>query len=191
MKKKAEVQSAQREASWEEDAKLVRTAGEGDRSSQRQLLERALPTVRKNVAYLVGKSPEFDDIVQMTLLAVLEASNRFRGHSSLSTWVTRITIRTALRHMQRGRRLLPREDIEACLDSIAPQGEHALVSQELWKQVEKLPEPQRVALVLRYGLDFRIDEIAEATETSKNTVKYRLKEALTKLRRHIRPGRQG
>ena len=66
----------------------------------------------------------------------------------------------------------------------------AVASQRLWEQVEKLPEPQRLAIVLRYGLEFSVEEIAEATNASENTVKYRLKEALAKLRRHVRSGQK-
>jgi RNA polymerase sigma factor (sigma-70 family) len=51
--------------------------------------------------------------------------------------------------------------------------------------LRQLPEPQRVAVVLRYGLDYSVNEIAQATETSPNTVKYRLKEALAKMRRLV------
>jgi RNA polymerase sigma factor (sigma-70 family) len=52
--------------------------------------------------------------------------------------------------------------------------------------LDQLPLQQRVAIVLRHGLDYTVDEIADATATSRNTVKYRLKEALSTIRRLVR-----
>jgi RNA polymerase sigma-70 factor (ECF subfamily) len=55
---------------------------------------------------------------------------------------------------------------------------------EFMKLLEKLPLPQRSALLLHYLEDFSLEEIARITETQVGTVKSRLhyaKRALRKL----------
>lgn len=180
----AEIDQRQRSDLWEADAKLVRATAAGSKSAQRELVERALPVARRTARYILRNSQDVDDAVQASLLALLEGAARFRGESSLGTWVTSITVRTALRQAQRQRTALAAAD--SPIDSERPKDESNLMARRTWQYLEQLPEPQRIAVVLRYGLDYRVDEIAEETESTRNTVKYRLKEALAKLRRLVR-----
>jgi len=49
-----------------------------------------------------------------------------------------------------------------------------------------LPETRRVAVVLRHVMDYSVEEVAEMTEVSQNTVKDRLLHGRAQLRRLIR-----
>lgn len=171
--------------SWEAECTLMRGAARGQPDAQRELLQRALPVVRRTVRYLLSGSQDADDAVQASLLAVLDSAGRFAGRASLNTWVTRITTRTTLRYARKQRTLVPAEELDVSVEP-ASTGREDEFPRRVWEYLEKLPEPQRVAIVLRHGLDYGVQEIAEATESSPNTVKYRLKEALEKLRRLVR-----
>jgi RNA polymerase sigma-70 factor (ECF subfamily) len=176
-----------RQKSWDADAKLIQAAGRGDAGSQRELLECALPVARRTARYLLGPSQDVDDAVQASMLAVLKAAARFEGRSSMKTWVTRITTRTTLRLAQKQRTLVPVETLEQAQPARpAADGRSSEIVAPVLEYVERLPQSQREALLLRYALDYRVNEIAEVTECSPNTVKYRLKEALAKLRRMVR-----
>jgi RNA polymerase sigma-70 factor (ECF subfamily) len=176
-----------RQKSWDADAKLIQAAARGDASSQRELLECALPVARRTARYLLGPSQDVDDAVQASMLAVLKAAARFEGRSSMKTWVTRITTRTTLRLAQKQRTLVPVETLEQAQPARpAADGRSSEIVAPVLEYVERLPQSQREALLLRYALDYRVNEIAEVTECSPNTVKYRLKEALAKLRRMVR-----
>lgn len=179
-----ETDDQQRIEQWEADAKLIRATATGSKIAQKELVERALPVARRTARYILRSSQEVDDAVQASLLAVLEGAARFRGESSLGTWVTRITVRTALRQAQRQRSRVAAAD--PLIGPEQPKDEFSLMARRTWGYLEQLPEPQRIAIVLRYGLDYRVDEIAEETAATRNTVKYRLKEALVKLRRLVR-----
>src|SRR5687767_15254679 len=48
-----------------------------------------------------GANNDVDDVVQDVFLAVLKGLPRFRGHSTLSTWITRITINACRSHRRR------------------------------------------------------------------------------------------
>jgi RNA polymerase sigma-70 factor (ECF subfamily) len=171
--------------SWEAECKLTQAAARGRPDAQRQLLQRALPVVRRTVRYLLRSSQDVDDAVQSSLLAVLDSAGRFAGRASLNTWVTRITTRTTLRYAQKQRTLVPADQLDVAVEPVSGHREEEF-PRRVWEYLEKLPEPQRVAIVLRHGLDYGVQEIAEVTESSPNTVKYRLKEALEKIRRLVR-----
>jgi RNA polymerase sigma factor (sigma-70 family) len=164
----------------------VHAAAGGHVDAQRELLQRALPVARRTARYLLGRSPDLDDAVQTTLLAVLRGARGFRGCSSLVTWVTRIATRTTLRLARRERRIVATQAIDGLPghERADPKAEEA--PRTVWEYLERLPQPQRVAIVLRYALDYSVDDIAKATESPADTVKYRIKGALAKMRRLLR-----
>ncbi len=176
---------ARREESWEVEAKLARAAARGDTNAQRELLRPAIPVVRRTARQLLGRSQDLDDAVQASLLEVLSSVPRFEGRSSWAVWVTRITVRTTLRLVKKQRSLVPTETIEDMPQARQAGAGSEAVPRTVTEYLQQLPEPQRAAMVLRYALDYSVNEIAQATETSPNTVKYRLKEALARMRRLV------
>jgi RNA polymerase sigma-70 factor (ECF subfamily) len=56
----------------------------------------------------------------------------------------------------------------------------------LVEYLAELPETRRVALVLRHVMGYSIEEIAELTEVSPNTVKDRLLRAREQVRKTLR-----
>lgn len=58
----------------------------------------------------------------------------------------------------------------------------AAPAEPLWDALDQLPDPQRVAVVLRYYADRSIDEIATITDRPPNTVKSDLRRALASLK---------
>lgn len=171
---------------WDSDTMLVQSAARGDATAQRELLQRALPIARRTAGFFVRRPHDLDDAVQATLLAVLKSAPRFEGRSSLRTWVARIATRTTLRLARKQHSLVLTEGLDGLVSTEQASSGNDRLPRNVSVYVNELPEPQRAAIVLRYGMDLSIDDIAEVTQSSPNTVKYRLKEALAKLRRLIR-----
>lgn len=88
-------------------------------------------------------------------------------------------MRTTLRHARRGRRLALDQLEERLAPRVAPSGDHSVAAREC---LALLTEGSRTLLLLRCGLEYSIDEIAELTQVSPNTVKDRLKRARECLR---------
>ena len=82
-----------------------------------------------------------------------------------------------------------RHDFEIDLEAVPLEGhaarEHG-VPRPILDYLAELPETRRVALVLRHVMDYSIEEIAELTGVSPNTVKDRLLHAREQVRRNIR-----
>ena len=186
MKRTTGGSSSPREESWDTDAKLMQAAASGDTTAQRELLQRTLPIARNTTRRLLGRSQEEEDAIQATLLAVLRSAPRFRGQCSLATWVTRIGTRVTLRHMSKQRVLVPAESIESVPAPLPAKSRTDQLAMPVSEYLDRLPSPQRVAIVLRYGQEYSVDDIAEATGASRNTVKYRLKTAVATVRRLVR-----
>ena len=79
---------------------------------------------------------------------------------------------------RRKRELLPGE-MEACMGSVKDET-------PLWEYIGELPEKFRLPLLMHYGEDMRIEEVARALGLSRGTVSSRLSRGLELLRRDIK-----
>ena len=115
--------------------------------------------------------------------AMARAYPRWSRVSSLrdpAGWVFRVGLNWA-RSSLRKRGLRPTLSVEA-LDRAAG-GEQDLPATDgaLWAAVARLPVKQRAVIVLRFYLDWPLEQIAEALEIPPGTVKSRLHRALKAL----------
>ena len=168
----------------------VRLAGEGDRRAQSWLVARLMPTVRKVTRSLMNSAADADDAAQTSLIEILRSAKSFRGDAAVEHWARRITVRTTLRLAKQERRAQrSRDRDERALDHV--QAEPARTSWEMLPRsvqdyLAELPDNQRQAIVLRHALGYSIDEIAELTDVSPNTVKGRLRLGTKALRKAVR-----
>lgn len=160
----------------------------GDRSAQTQVAQRLMPKAEILSRLLLGKHADTFDAVQAGMEAVLKSARHFRGESSLETWAQRVFVRTTLRGARKRlfwRRVLPWSDEVLAPAENAPSPQHGL-ARPLAAYMDALPESRREVLVLRYALELSVSEIAEELGVGRDTVKYRLKQALSEVRALIR-----
>lgn len=147
------------------------------------------------------KSPsEAEEVVQEAFLNVYRNLDGFRGESTPSTWIYRITTNAALMRLRSKRRkpLLSIEDLEPPQKprgSIWPAGiwsrkpDEALLDQELRQQIERainqLPEKYGIVLLLRDVEGLSNTEVAEMVGLTVPTVKARLHRARLVVRGEI------
>jgi RNA polymerase sigma-70 factor (ECF subfamily) len=130
----------------------------------------------------VDNAPDREDLMQEILMALWRALPRFRGESSLRTFVLRVAHNRAITFATRRRRF---EDLSDERPDPAPLAEERLIEEQqrerLFGAIRRLPEAQRQAVMLHLeGLSQR--EIAELQETSENNVAVRLARARKALR---------
>lgn len=172
---------------------LAGQAAAGDARAQRQLVERLRRRVQSIALSIMGNALDAEDCVQVVLMEILKGLSSFRGEN-LFAWSDRIAVRTAMRHARqrrvRGMRFQVTDDLdEFPLHSEPPDAFNPDLPRELREYLAQLPEARRVVLVMRHMMDYSIEEIAEITEVSPNTVKDRLLHARQQLRRAIRRDR--
>ncbi len=171
------------------DAALAKRAAEGDRKAQANIARRVMPRVRKVARSLATSTADADDAAQYALLEVLRSCHTFRGDAALERWAARIATRAALRHLKRERKRSTASDA-VVEDAADHRGREPRLAENLPRGLQtylgELPEAQRSALVLHHALGYSLDEVAELTEVSPNTVKGRLRLGLASLRKLVR-----
>jgi len=167
------------------DDLTLRRAQQGERAALELLVERYHSMVHALVwrmACARGES-HVADLVQDSLVRVLQALPRFdrAGPARLSTWILTITTRVVLND----RRRIPRHDVKlepsAYIDPATAVADLELGA-AIARAVLDLPEPQRIAFVLREYHDLDYSEIAEVLEVDVGTIKSRLSRARAAVR---------
>jgi RNA polymerase sigma-70 factor (ECF subfamily) len=128
---------------------------------------------------------DVQDVVQEVFLAALRHRRRFRGESSLGTWLSAITVnccRTRQRRQQLRRLLLLRWQKAT---ETEPPASEAVASQDAAQRVrhavQALPPRDREVVVLRYFEGLDAAGIAAVAGISKNAVEVRLHRARARL----------
>ena len=167
------------------DDLTLRRAQQGERGALDQLVERYHPVIHALVwrmACARGES-HVADLVQDALIRVLQNIARFdpAGPARLSTWILTVATRVVLNDRRRD----PTRDSK-CEPAGFIDPATAVADLELGTAIATavlaLPEPQRIAFVLREYHDLDYDEIARVLEVSVGTVKSRLSRARTAVR---------
>jgi len=153
------------------------------------------------IAYdLLGSRAEAEDAVQEALARSCASVDRLRDQRAANAWFKRITINVCLKTLRRRklkrtlRNLLPgsAEPSVVIADSASEHSPpelqpDAVVARSsdirhMLRSLESLPGKQRAALVLRYGQDMSIAEVAELLGIGEGTVKTHLVRGLRRLR---------
>lgn len=133
-----------------------------------------------------------DDIVQEVFVKAYSALADFRGESSLSTWLHRITINQALNFLRwkKVKTFLRLEEltIDRASDDETPH--EKLESRErgdlLDDAVRRLPEKQRAVFILRYFQELSYEEISKTLKTSIGGLKANYFHAVKKVQEYMR-----
>jgi RNA polymerase sigma factor (sigma-70 family) len=173
-----------------EDDRLLAVSAATDAQAQERLAMRLATRTKKLCLALLRNRFDAEDASQQAWLEVIRAAPSFRGECRLESWSDRITARICIRMAQERRLSSVRNESDAALefevDQRPPDVSWEELPQSIRHYVNQLPEVKRTALLLRHVMDYSIDEIAEHTAVSVNTVKDRLLSAREHLRKLIR-----
>jgi RNA polymerase sigma-70 factor (ECF subfamily) len=184
------------------EASLVQRCAAGEELAYAELVAEHQRMVVQLAVNLLGDRDEALDLSQEVFLRVFRTIHRFRGQSSLRTWIYRIAVNQA-RNRHRFWRRRHRAD-QVSLDAhMAAHGEffsagesgpdRVLARKELAERVyhalDALPFDQRTAIVLREIDGLSYDEIAYSLGVAVGTVKSRLTRARHALRAELKEAR--
>jgi len=174
---------------------IASAAARGDRAAQRTLLIETGSALLRTVRAVLGSgSPELEDVFQEAMTAVHLALPGFRGECSTLHFVCRVAVQTAMNARRRGRtraRHVEATDdaelAELSRDDISPAELLAAARRRaaLRQLLADLPEPQAEALALHTILGYTTEETAQVTGVPVNTVRSRLRAALSTLRQAV------
>jgi RNA polymerase sigma-70 factor (ECF subfamily) len=179
------------------DEELVARSIGGDADSFNQLVLRWERPIYALAYRTIGREEDARDVCQETFLRAFRALPRFRGQAKFSSWLYRIALNLCRDWIRRERRtgfVQPPEDVDivdlAAADHPAESIEDLVSRHDQVRAIEramaKLPDEQRTAIVLKeyHGLTFQ--EIADLMGCPLSTVKTRLYQGLSVLRRELK-----
>ncbi len=182
-----------------EDELLAR-AQAGDDMAYGALVLKLEAPVRRFARRLIGQSWAEDDIVQDVFVALFQHLNRVDPARGVRPYVFRMVRNRCYDELRRQGRYEtvpiddePAEDggTVAALEAPGSQPDDAahwlMLQLEVRDAMDRLPEPQRQALILFAEEELSYAEIAEVLGTNIGTVKSRLFHAKKTLRRLLRP----
>jgi RNA polymerase sigma-70 factor (ECF subfamily) len=195
-----------RVVSWSDvggrESALVQRCAAGDEAACTELVSEHQRMVIQLAMNLLGDRDEALDLSQEVFLRVFRTIHRFRGQSSLRTWIYRIAVNQA-RNRHRFWRRRHRADQVSLDEHLATHGEfvsegdatpeRVLAQKELATRLQvaldRLPFDQRTAIVLREIDGLSYDEIAFSLGLAIGTVKSRLTRARQALRLELNEAR--
>ena len=183
---------------WTDEDLVSRSRG-GDVESFNQLILRWERPIYAFAYRVIGREEDARDVCQETFLRAFRSLPGFRGQAKFSSWLYQIAMNLCRDWMRRQRRAPTVQMAEGADPAeLAAEGgpvesiEDLVARRELSAVVEEamalLPEEQRTAIVLKeyHGMTFQ--EIATLQGCPLSTVKTRLYQGLSVLRRHLEKG---
>jgi len=182
----------------EEGQRLVEAALRGDAAAFEALVDRHWRKIASIAGRFLSDPNEIDDALQETFISAFRNLSRFRGEASVQTWLIRIAINVC-----KGRRTgwwrrrvrLETEHSAAADTDRAPTSAASVESEVLYGEWERtvrcavgrLPERQRLPILLHFFEDLTGAEIARVLGCSESTVWSRLYAGIENLRKTLGP----
>lgn len=133
--------------------------------------------------------------MQETLLQVVQNLHTLKDPASLRPWVYTIASHRALdalkKRARHDRRIIDHEllpDIADPGDVLAARAEHAADVRDLEACLARLPPRTRIAVLLRFGNEATLDEVATILGERSDAVRMRIKRAMPRLKACMEAG---
>jgi RNA polymerase sigma factor (sigma-70 family) len=184
-----------------QDHELAGKLKVGDRDAFRWLVEQYQVKVMNLCNAYLHDQEEAEDIAQDVFVEVFNSIHRFRGDSSLGTWIYRITVNKALNRKKKLSgitfiNLFSKDDQEQSgnqkmIDSEERNADYTLRQHEdhhaLQAAIDRLPAPQKSAFLLSQYEQLPYREIADIMQVSLSAVESLLFRARSNLRKYLAP----
>ena len=150
------------------------------------------PLVYRLALSILDDPDEAQDAAQEVFIAAILNLNRYRGESSLKTWLYAIALNTCRGYLRKrkARQALTRtwQSLQSLRARPPTPEESALRSEadaQLWAAVDALDEKHRLPIILRYAHSLSVPEIARILGVNEGTLHSRLHYARRKIEEQL------
>jgi len=181
------------------DEELVMTVLAGNREAFSPLVRRHQDAVYSVCCHFLGQGEEARDAAQEAFVRAYGSLGRLHDRRAFGSWLRGIAAHVALDLARQRQRLLARPEIDASEIGAVPDPtldpERSVTARETIRQVREavgsLPEAYRLVAILRFGLEMKYCEIAQALGITEGAVEVRLVRARRMLRERLSPALAG
>ena len=169
-----------------DEAALIRRAAAGDEPAFEALVRRHAEAILAVARARTADRALAEEILQDTFVRLFRHLPRFRGESSLRTWLVRVALNLVIDSKRRDLRRFEVALPEHEPPSTDEGAEHARIrlqeAARVRAAIARLSEPLRLAVTLRYDAGLGYGEIGRVLDVPIGTVASRLAAALRQLR---------
>jgi RNA polymerase sigma-70 factor (ECF subfamily) len=169
------------------DKEIIEKVLKGNHELFGLIIDRYERPVAATIKGLLGDCPEAEEVGQDTFIRCFQSLAKFRGESTLKTYLIRIALNLSLNELKRRKRMLNRVSrlddvnfIEAAEDKVHEQNE---IKDLIHKAMEQLEVKQRSVLVLRVIEGYNTAETAKILKIPVGTVLSRLSRAQENMKK--------
>ena len=167
------------------ESQLIQKCCDGDRTAYREFYELHAGQLLVVAMRYMKTKEEAEDVLQETYVKAFKNLASFDQRASLKTWLTRITINTALNHLRRRHEMINWTATEIPFEAVESLPIDHLQLNELIGFIQQLPTGCQLVFNLYAIEGFSHKEIAEKLEISEGTSKSQLYRAKDLLRSMI------
>lgn len=174
-----------------EEIQLIHLIANGDRNAFQQLYALFSEKVFNTALHYTQRREDAEEITQDVFLNIHRYSTSFKGNASVSTWIYRITVNSALNFIKRKKRF----SIFRFTDKLPEEKhfEHPGIAMEdratlepIYREINKLPDSQKTAFVLSFIEELPRQQVADIMELSLKAVESLLQRAKNNLRKTLK-----
>jgi len=169
----------------ESDDSLVKKSASGDLVAFKLLVDRHEGKVAGVVKSMLGATEEATDVGQEVFIRFFESLKKFRGDSSVSTYLIRIAINLSLNEIKKRKRRFNFFGREEEGVHVASQEDKKDLKEMLEYEFNRLDPDFKAVATLRLIEGYSTEETAELLQIPLGTVLSRLSRAQLKLRTGI------
>ncbi|PGS53443.1 RNA polymerase sigma factor [Bacillus sp. AFS041924] len=143
--------------------------------------------VYRTAYFLTKSSAMADDITQETFIRIIKKIHLYDSTKQIEPWIYRITVnitRNMIRK-QKIKKLFGMNPIAPLENSVEQSILQTEMEDQLWKEINLLPQKSKEVIILHYYLELKLDEVSDSLNIPIGTCKSRLNYALTKLRSRL------
>jgi RNA polymerase sigma-70 factor (ECF subfamily) len=178
------------------ESALVSRVLAGDQAAFNEFYQRYVPRLYQFIYYLANSGKDdAEDILQETLLAAVRSLQRFKGDSSLYTWLCAIARHKVSDHIDHLRKLRQQMDGDADLDArtelhgeLGSPEQEVVGRQAVVHALSLLPGEYRLVLLGKYQEGFSVRELAQIMSRSEKAVESLLTRAREAFRAQLHSG---
>jgi RNA polymerase sigma-70 factor (ECF subfamily) len=162
------------------DESLVRAfAEEGDEAALDALVARHWERAFRVALRVVREPSTAEDVAQETFVKVAREARRFERDRAFAPWLYAIALNTARNALRSRKR---RELHETRASRLRPETSATALESPVEARLATLPEELKVPLLLRYGEELSLEEVASTLGCPVGTASSRIRRGLEKLR---------
>lgn len=165
---------------------LFKRMEQGDESAANELIKLYYPDILRYCLWHAPNRSLAEDAVQETFLKAIRYFDRYTHKGRFKPFLYRIAANTCIDLQRKNRQPeLSLDEIKNDPSYLEPAFEAIHSDMSVRQIVNSLPENQREIVLLRFGQDLTLREIAQVTGRPLRTVQTRLRAALKKLKKEL------